>query len=139
MLKSVNIKDYMVDNPVVISEDAGLMEAVHLILVNKVSGLCVIDKDKNLVGMLSEMDCLDGILMASYNDSGIGKVADFMTTEVVVANLGEDIIDVARDMLKQKHRRRPVVDKGKLIGQISCRQLLQAVKSFIGPTDKNEY
>ncbi len=139
MLKSVNIKDYMVDNPVVILKDAGIMEAIHLILVNKVSGLCVIDSEHNLVGMLSEMDCLEGILMASYNDSGIGKVADVMTTEVVVATLGEDIIDIARDMLKQRHRRRPVVDRGKLIGQISCRQLLQAIKAFMGPMDKSEY
>ncbi len=139
MLKSVDLKDYMIDNPIAISKDAGLMEAVHLILVNKISGVCVVDEDHKLVGMLSELDCLNGILMAPYNESGIGRVADFMTTELVVAGLGEDIVDVASDMLKHQQRRRPVVENGKLIGQISCRQLLLAVKEFSGPKDMSEY
>jgi CBS domain-containing protein len=139
MLKSVNLKDYMIDNPVSISKDAGIMEAVHLILLNKISGLCVVDKDNNLVGVLSELDCLDGILKATYNESGIGKVEEYMSIDVTVATLGEDIIEVAGDMLKQKRRRRPVVEKGKLVGQISCRQLLRAVKEFSVPKDPSEY
>ncbi len=139
MLRSVDLEDYMIDNPIEISKDAGIMEAVHLILVNKISGLCVVDDDRKLVGVLSELDCLDGILKASYNDSGIGKVEDVMSTELVVANKGEDIVDVAADMLKQNSRRRPVVENGKLIGQITCRQLLRAVKEFSVPKDNSEY
>ena len=139
MLRSVDLRDYMIDNPVEISKDAGIMEAVHLILVNKISGLCVVDDDRNLVGVLSELDCLDGILRASYNDSGIGKVEDVMSTDLVVASQGEDIVDVASDMLKTNSRRRPVVENGKLIGQITCRQLLRAVKEFSVPKDKREY
>ena len=42
----------------------------------------------------------------------------------------EDIVDVAQDMLLKNKRRRPVVENGKLIGQITCRQLLSAVKKF---------
>ncbi|OMH37521.1 protein-inosine monophosphate dehydrogenase [Motiliproteus sp. MSK22-1] len=139
MLRSVDLRDYMIDNPVEISKDAGIMEAVHLILVNKISGLCVVDDDHKLVGVLSELDCLDGILKASYNDSGIGKVEDVMSTDLVVASQGEDIVDVASDMLKTNSRRRPVVENGKLIGQITCRQLLRAVKEFSVPKDKREY
>ena len=33
-------------------------------------------------------------------------------------------------MLLKNKRRRPVVEDGKLIGQITCRQLLNAVKNF---------
>ncbi len=139
MLKSVNLKDYMVDNPVSVARDAGIMEAIHLILVNKISGLCVIDHDNKFVGVLSEMDCLNGILMATYNDTGIGRVEDVMTTDVVVATLEEDIIAVATDMLKRKHRRRPVLQNGKLVGQITCRQLLRAVKEFRMAKDPSEY
>ena len=139
MLKSVDLRDYMIDNPIEISKDAGIMDAVHLILVNKISGLCVVDSDRKLVGVLSELDCLEGILKASYNDSGIGKVEDVMSTDLVVATQGEDIVDVASDMLKTNSRRRPVVENGKLIGQISCRQLLRAVKEFSVPKDKSEY
>jgi len=33
-------------------------------------------------------------------------------------------------MLKHKHRRRPVIENGKLIGQVTCRQILSAIKDF---------
>ena len=47
-----------------------------------------------------------------------------------VAHPDEDIVDVAQDMLVHSKRRRPVVEDGKLVGQITCRQLLNAVKNF---------
>ena len=49
---------------------------------------------------------------------------------LVVAHPDEDIVDIAQDMLTKNKRRRPVVENGKLIGQITCRQLLTAVKKF---------
>jgi len=48
----------------------------------------------------------------------------------VVAHPNEDIVSVAQDMLMKNKRRRPVVEDGKLIGQITCRQLLSAVMGF---------
>jgi CBS domain-containing protein len=140
MLQSVELKDYMLMNPVTISKNEGLFEAVHLILVNKISGLCVIDDDGALVGMLSELDCLQGILGATYNQGAVGAVHEYMVSENIdVAKLGEDIINVATDMLQKSQRRRPVIDaNNKLIGQITCRQLLAAVKRFTGPVDPDE-
>ena len=66
-----------------------------------------------------------------YNNTSIGHVKDYMATEnLVVAHPNEDIVDVAQDMLLKNKRRRPVVEDGKLVGQITCRQLLSAVKKF---------
>jgi CBS domain-containing protein len=53
-----------------------------------------------------------------------------MTRDVVVAHPRDDILNLAEDMLLKKHRRRPVVDDGKLVGVVSCRQLLTAVNKF---------
>lgn len=139
MLRSVDVKDYLLQNPVTITKDAGLLEAVHLILSHKISGLCVVDEHNNLLGVLSELDCLRGILGATYNESGVGLVSDYMTTDVDVAGLHDNIVNVASDMLKKKHRRRPVVENGKLLGQITCRQLLRAVKEFSVPEDPTEH
>lgn len=48
-------------------------------------------------------------------------------------------MDVAADMLKQKIRRRPVVGSdGELLGQITIRQILRAVKEFSSPKDRSE-
>ena len=131
MLQSVNLRDYMLLHPVKVKADANMMEAMKVIIDNKISGLCVVDDADNLVGILSELDCLRAVLSATYNKTTVGKVSEYMATDnLVVAHPEEDIVDVAQDMLTKNKRRRPVVENGKLIGQITCRQLLTAVKKF---------
>lgn len=133
MQQSVSLRDYMLVNPVRVRPDDNLLDAMQVIIDNKISGVCVVDRESNLVGILSELDCLRAVLDATYNNSGIGTVADHMAADnLVVAHPNEDIVDVAQDMLLKNKRRRPVVEDGKLIGQITCRQLLGAMKKFRG-------
>jgi len=140
MLRDLELKHYMVKNPVTIGSTASLFEAMHLILVNKISGLCVVDTDGRLAGVLSELDCLRGVLAAVYNDSGVGIVADVMTSEnLSVAHADASIADVAEQMMNEQKRRRPVIDsEGKLVGQITIRQILRAVKEFNLEPDATE-
>lgn len=130
MLPSAILKDHMLKNPVSISPNASLVDAVQVILRHKISGLCVVDENLKLLGVLSELDCLRGYLGATYNQTKVGKVCDYMTTEVDVVHSNENIINVANEMLAKHQRRRPVVEDGKLIGQITCRQLLSVVEEF---------
>ena len=131
MLQSVNLRDYMQTNPVKVREEDNVLEAMQVIIDNKISGVCVIDSEQKLVGILSELDCLRAVLSAVYNEGGVGRVKDYMANDnLVVAHPNEDIVDVAQDMLLKNKRRRPVVEDGKLVGQITCRQLLSAVKKF---------
>lgn len=131
MLQSVSLRDYMLANPAKVRADANLLDAMQVIIDNKVSGLCVVDEAENLVGILSELDCLRAVLGATYNKTGVGEVRQYMASDnLVVAHPDEDIVDVAQDMLANNKRRRPVVENGKLVGQITCRQLLTAVKKF---------
>jgi CBS domain-containing protein len=120
----------MVKKPIKVREEANLLDAMGLIIDNKISGVCVVDADDKLVGVLSELDCLRAILGATYNETGIGQAKDYMTKEVISAHPNDDIVAVAQDMLQRGQRRRPVVEDGKLVGQITCRQLLSAVKQF---------
>ncbi|MFT6690627.1 MAG: CBS domain-containing protein [Colwellia sp.] len=131
MLQSVGLRDYMITNPIRVKDDDNLLDTMKIIIDNKVSGVCVINEKKVLVGVLSEMDCLAAILESTYNNVGVGLVSEYMTKEnIVVAHPSDDIINVAQDMLLKKHRRRPVIEDGKLVGQVSCRQLLAAVNKF---------
>ena len=133
MLHSVSLRDYMLPHPATVRSDATLNEAMTVIIDNRVSGLCVVDSAGNLLGILSELDCLRAILGAVYNKTRVGLVRDYMARDnLIVAHPEEDIVDVAQDMLMNNKRRRPVVENGKLIGQITCRQLLKAVQEFEG-------
>lgn len=131
MLRSLDLENFMLRKPVKVKADANLMEAVDLILQHRISGLCVVDDSDKLVGVLSEMDCLQAILSSTYNESGVGNVGEYMTSDdLFVSPLNCDVLDVAQDMLKHRLRRMPVVANDKLVGQITCRQLLKAVKNF---------
>ncbi|MEM7361085.1 MAG: CBS domain-containing protein [Pseudomonadota bacterium] len=141
MLRSVELQDYMLHDPVKMKADEDVFEAIHKILVYKVSGICVVDEHNYLLGVLSELDCLRAILGSVYNESPYaGTVGDYMTKEVITVKMHDNIVDVAADMLEHKHRRRPVIeDDGRLIGQVTCRRLLRAVKEFAAPVDPTEH
>ncbi len=134
MSKSINIREYM-RKPVTVDQNVTVSKAAQVILKNKLSGVAVVDNDEQLVGMLSELDCLRAMVSATYNGNipGAEMVKDVMTKEVETNHPDEDIITVAATMLDHKHRRRPVIEHGKLVGQITCRQLLGAIKDFGGP------
>lgn len=133
MTKSIEVREYM-RKPLTVKQDVTVSEASQVILKNRLSGVVVVDDDGNLAGMLSELDCMQAIVSTVYNGGTPGAeiVKDVMTRDVAVNYPGEDIITVAAEMLKNKHRRRPIVENGKLVGQISCRQLLRAIKDFGG-------
>ncbi len=129
MLGSVELKDYMLRNPVTARPELTVYEAALRILDHKVSGLAVVDERKALMGVLSELDCLRVILAGVYNDEEFGSalVGDVMAREVEFQHPHDDIVDVATSMLDHKHRRRPVVEDGLLVGQVTCRQILKVV------------
>ncbi len=129
MLRSTELGDYMLKNPVTCKPELTVYEAALRILEHKVSGLCVIDDRKQLVGMLSELDCLRVILAGVYNDEEFGAnlVGDVMTKSVETQSPQDDIVDVATSMLDHKHRRRPVIVDDRLVGQVTCRQILNVV------------
>jgi len=131
-MTSVRIKDYMVSQPVTVLQSATIAEAARSIIEEKVSGVVVVNEAGVVVGMLSELDCLRNLLSEAYNGQAMGgeAVALAMTTPVTTCAADVDIISIAESMLANKQRRRPVVDQGKLVGQITCRQLLGALLDF---------
>ena len=103
MLHSVDLSDYMVQGPITILAEADLFDAIHMIIDNRISGICVVDEHDDLVGLLSEIDCLRAILAVTYNEHGdVGKVGDYMTKEVDYCDLHADLVDIADDMVKKR-------------------------------------
>ncbi len=138
--RSIELRNYMVKHPVTVTPEMSIFDASHKILEYKISGVCVVDADNNLLGVLSELDCLRAIVDKVYQKGGedAGTVGDVMTHNVEVNHPHDQITNVAASMLDHKHRRRPIVIDGKLVGQVTCRQLLKAIKDFAAPTDAPE-
>jgi len=140
MLRSTRVSDYMLRHPVLVHPETDLFEAIHQILIHKISGVTVVDRNRVPGGGLSERDRLRAIRAGTYYQHVGGTVGEYMSKgDVQTALPSDDILEVAQSMLDEKRRRRPVIDDhGMVIGQVTCRQVLKAVKDFDTPEDPRE-
>lgn len=131
MLKSVKVQDYMATGLVTFRTETDLFEAINLLLEHRISGAPVTDQHGVLVGLLSEVDCLRAILTLTYHEEEVGgQVKDCMTTDVETVAHDANIVEVAKLFIDKGRRRMPVINDGKLVGQISRRDVLRAVEEF---------
>lgn len=133
MFRSVKVQDYMATSLISFSPETRLFDAIRTLQEYGISGAPVVDVDGQLLGMLSELDCLKAILTQTYHEEEMGSgghVADYMTTPVDTVAYGSDLTEVSRRFMELGRRRLPVVRQGKLVGQISRRDVLRAVGEF---------
>lgn len=127
-LKSILVKDYMSKTLVKFKPETSVLDAVHTLVQHRIAGAPVVDDAGNLVGMLSELDCLKVALQAGYHGSYGGPVSEYMSHNVETINAEMSIVDLASKFLDSRFRRFPVTDKNRLIGQISRRDVLRALE-----------
>jgi CBS domain-containing protein len=128
MLSSISVKDYMTAKPVTFTTDMDVLDAIHLLIEREISGAPVVDKLGNVVGMLSERDCLKVALNASYYAEKGGKVSEFMSQDVKTVDINASLVDIARMFLSAPFKRYPVMRDGELVGQISRSDILKALQ-----------
>ncbi|MEJ2603462.1 MAG: CBS domain-containing protein [Gammaproteobacteria bacterium] len=126
-LRSVLVKDWMAANLVTLKPDMDVMEAVAKLVEARIAGAPVVDHHGNMVGMLSEFDCMKVALNSSYYGEWGGRVSEFMTKEVITVPADMSIIDLSRRFQDSRLRRFPVMDDNRLVGQISRRDVLRAL------------
>jgi len=95
---------------------------------HKISGGPVCDEKGGLVGIISEADCMKQISESRYFNLPIldRSVEKFMTVDVETIPSDMDIFDAASRFYKGHRRRLPVMDQGKLVGQISRKDVVVA-------------
>lgn len=130
MLHSVEVKDYMSASLVHLMPDTDVLRAIHLLLENNVSGAPVTDRLGNVVGFLSEKDCLAVAMEAGYHEEWGGQVAEYMTSEVITVDSDATILEVARIFHQTSFKALPVMDDNRLVGQITRSDVLRAFEAI---------
>ncbi len=127
--QNVQVKDYMTKKLITFKPDQPMSEVIATLSNKNISGGPVVDDKGILVGMISEGDCLKQVVKGLYNNSPNhhGVVQDHMTTEVITVSPDLNIFELAQNFLSMKLRRFPVMQEGKLVGQISQRDVMRAV------------
>ncbi|MGI9324899.1 MAG: CBS domain-containing protein [Pseudomonadales bacterium] len=130
-MRSVKVVDYMTRRLVTFTPDTNVVEAMQSFLDHKISGAPVVSESGELLGVLSEVDLMSVIIQDSYYDEAIGVVGDYMKSPVDTVGPDIDIYQLAERFIKEHRRRYPVVQNGKLVGQISRRDVLRAASNFL--------
>lgn len=134
--QKVTVADYMSTKLITFRADQHMDEIIESLLKNKISGGPVVNQDNELVGVISEGDCMKEVVRGKYNNMPNlnGLVADHMSTNVISISPETNIFDAAKMFLEKRIRRFPVVNMGKLVGQISQKDIMRAVHNMQSQT-----
>jgi len=146
----MRVKDVMTPNVICIGADEAVLKAARLMLQNRISGLPVVDKEGELVGMVTEGDFLrrgelgtqrqrpkwlefivgPGKLAQEYTHSSGRKVEDIMTSDPWT--IGQDAtLEAVVDTMERHHvKRLPVTRGGRMVGIVSRANLMHALASL---------
>ncbi|MFT6592472.1 MAG: CBS domain-containing protein [Zhongshania sp.] len=121
------VRDVMTSPSPFVKQGSDLGEVVKTLLKHGVFGLPVIDNQHQLVGFVSEQDCIHSVLVSSYHCEGSPVVDDVMSRDVLAVEADSSIIDLAQKMGKNKPKSYPVTEDGKLIGLVTRSAILESL------------
>lgn len=142
--------DIMTANPICVFAESKISEAAKIMLENHFNGLPVVDKDGNLIGIVTQSDLIrqqkkldlpsyfilfDSLIPLEPAKSFEEKlkkmhselIRDIMTEDVRIVHPQDTIEKIASYMAETKHYSLPVVEDGKLIGIVGKEDLLREV------------
>ena len=120
-------RDYMSAPPLALPVSMPLEQAIETLLATGFSAAPVIGNHGNLVGILTEKDCFGAALRTGYYANPSGSVAEYMSTPVETIEADTDVATLIQFFHHSPHRRFPVVDGSRLVGQLSRRDVLRAL------------
>jgi CBS domain-containing protein len=129
MLRSLLVKDHMTADHLALSPAMDVLDAIHQLLRHELSGAPVTDHLGQVVGYLSEKDCLKVALSATYHEQRGGRVSEFMSRSVMTVDAEASLTEVAELFLAHPFRCFPVITESRLVGQLSRRDILKALEA----------
>lgn len=124
---SLNVRNYMATKLITLDPDADILSAAHILIKHEISGAPVVVNSDQMVGILTERDCMRVALQAEYYGTPGGRVKEFMSKNVKSVRPEDSILDVAKMFIDGTFNRYPVVENERLIGQISRRDVMRAL------------
>ncbi|MFB9053157.1 CBS domain-containing protein [Formosa undariae] len=131
---SVRVCDYMSRDLITFKPEELVEDVIDKLISNRISGGPVVNDNFELIGIISEGDCLKQISDSRYYNMPMEqhKVETRMIRDVETIDGNMNIFDAANKFLESKRRRFPIVIDGKLAGQISQKDILKAALTLKG-------
>ncbi|MFN2261593.1 MAG: CBS domain-containing protein [Psychroflexus sp.] len=132
--EKITVRDCMSKNMILFTEDQNIIEVVDALIKYRVSGGPVINKQKQVIGIISEGDCIKHISESRYYNMPMEdtSVSKYMSKNVEVISPEVNLFDAANSFLRSKRRRFPVVEDGIIIGIVSQKDVLRTALMLKG-------
>ena len=125
----MKIRSLMIQNPITITEDASIEEAIEIMKTNSIRHLPVVSGGKMLKGLVTLADLKIGLIPSMLADL---TLADLMIKDPFTLDPNNDIELAAQLIYKYKIGGIPVVKRGRLVGIITETDLLRAFIDMMG-------
>ena len=124
----LTVSDVMTTQLVLFTPKQSIHEVMQSFIKYRISGGPVVDHKGILIGVISEADCMKEISDSRYFNMPIldKSVGHFMTEKVDTIESNMSIFDAAAKFSKASRRRYPVLEKGRLVGQVSRKDIVIA-------------
>ena len=131
--KVPSVEAYMTRELITFKKDTDINVVIRSLLDNKISGAPVLDEDGSVVGLIDDKDCLNVLFGNVYNrlPTTSETVSKYMSNVMKSISVNQNILDVATVFISSPYKRLLVMDDDdKLVGQISRRDILRAIKEL---------
>lgn len=124
----LKVSDYMTTELITFRPEQSFEEVIEVLIHHKISGGPVVNDKKELVGVISEGDCIKHVSESRYYNMPMENtsIENRMAKNVETIDGDMNIFDAAQKFLNAKRRRFPIVENGILVGQISQKDILKA-------------
>lgn len=113
-----------------LAPEMDLLSAIDELSRHGLSAAPVVDRERRLLGMLTEKDCLRILSVSAFHRPRGGRVANFLSPVEGVIEVDMDLFRVSEIFLGNNFPMLPVLDHGKLVGCITRQDLLQGIMTF---------
>lgn len=118
----IPLKEVMRVNPTTVEAEATVAKAAAHMCRDEV-GSCIVLSGNKPIGIVSEQDMNCKVVAQDIKPSSI-YVKDIMSTPLITIEPDKTVGEAAQMMVKHRVRRLPVVEKGKVLGMVTVRDLL---------------
>lgn len=120
-------RNFMVKRPLTLQSDMDAFAAIDHLLKHRHCGALVVNEDGQYAGVFSQRTSIRVLVHAAYDQLPSTKVGAWMKSESGRVTAPEaDLLAVAKRFMENSWRLLPVIEDGKLLGQISRCDVLRA-------------